>query len=80
MHFANSHCHHSVRSLTEVENESRNFDIPLNVHLAVVRQHHGIDLARKDSAQTYDLAVMSLGDEEYKVVAATAEYLYTRGQ
>lgn len=76
MHSANSHCHRSVRSLTEVESESRNCDIPLNGHLAVVRQRHEVDLARKKSAQTYDLAAMSLGDEECKVEAATAEYLY----
>jgi hypothetical protein len=67
-----------VRSLKEVEIESRNCDIPLNEHLAVVRQYHEGDLATKESAQTYDLAAMLLGDEECKAAAATAEYLYTR--
>lgn len=80
MHSANSHYHRSARSLKEVGSESWNSDIPLNAHPVVVYRHHEVDLARKESAQTYDLTAMLLGDEECKVVAATAEYLYTRGQ
>jgi hypothetical protein len=41
----------------------------------VICRHREVDFARKESAQTYDLTAMSLGDEECREVAATAAYL-----